>query len=432
MTGGTVDGPDVEVTGAGIDSRTIQPGQLFVPVTGVRDGHDFVAAAVSAGAPAYLTTRQPVGTGTAVVVDDTERALRELAIVARARVRYTVGVTGSVGKTSTKDLLARCLAARWSTGASVGSFNNELGVPLTLLDAPDDADVVVVEMGARAPGHIAWLCDIATPTVAVVTTVAGVHLETFGTIERVAAAKGELVQALPDDGTAVLNADDQRVAAMRRLARGRVLTYSATGDAAADLCADGVEVDASLQPRFTLRSPWGERPVRLGVRGAHNVVNALAAAGAALALDVPLDAVCEQLAAATLSRWRMELWRSASGAQVLNDSYNANPTSMAAALRALVQLPARRHVAVLGRMAELGEGSAEAHREIGELARSLGVVVVAVGEPAYGADTVDVPDDALAALARLGLGPDDAVLVKGSRSAGLEVVAQQLAGDSDR
>lgn len=421
-------GPDVEVTGAGIDSRTIEAGQLFVPVTGERDGHDFIEAAVAAGAPAYLTARAPVGRGTAIVVDDAERALRELAIAARSRVRHAIGVTGSVGKTSTKDLLAHCLAARYSTGAATGSFNNELGVPLTLVNAPGDAGVVVVEMGARAPGHIAWLCDIASPTVAVVTVVAGVHLETFGTVERVAAAKGELVQALPDDGIAVLNADDHRVEEMRRLTRGRVLTYSAMGNPDADLHAEQFELDESLQPRFVLRSPWGDRQVRLGVRGAHNVVNALAAAGAALALDVPIDAVGDALATATLSRWRMELWRAACGAQVLNDSYNANPTSMAAALDALLRLPARRHVAVLGRMAEIGEGSDEAHRRIGELATSYGITVIAVGEPAYGMDqNVGSPADAVAALQRMGLGPDDAVLVKGSRSAGLDVVAAQLA-----
>jgi UDP-N-acetylmuramoyl-tripeptide--D-alanyl-D-alanine ligase len=283
-------------------------------------------------------------------------------------------------------------------------------------------------MGARGPGHIAELCAIARPTTSVVTRVAPAHLETFGTVDGVATAKSEIVRDLPPDGTAVLNADDERVAAMAAVTRARVVTYSAAGAEGADLVAAGVELDDELRPRFALRSPWGAADVRLGARGLHNVGNALAAAAAALAVGVPLDAVVAALATSTLSRWRMELVRGPGGLRILNDCYNANPASMEAALRALVRLPARRHVAVLGRMGELGDAAAEAHRAAGALARSLGVVTLAVGEPAYGGQVVADIAEAEQALGALGLGGDDALLVKASRAVGLEALTERLRG----
>jgi UDP-N-acetylmuramoyl-tripeptide--D-alanyl-D-alanine ligase len=428
ITGGRLTGPDVTVSGAAIDSRAVGGGELFVPLVAARDGHEYVADALAAGAAAYLTQREPVG-GTAIAVDDTSVALSAVASAARRQLlvgarAHVVGVTGSVGKTSVKDLLAAVMATRWRTSASVRSFNNELGVPLTVLNAPSDTEALVVEMGARGAGHIKALCGIAQPTVGVVTLVAAVHTEMFGTVDDVARAKGELVEALPADGVAVLNGDDPRVAAMASLAAGRTVTFGRAGD----VRAEGVVLDDELRPRFRLVSPWGGCDVALGVRGLHMVDNALAAAAAGLVCDVPVESVAGGLASARLSPWRMDLVRLRSGALVLNDAYNANPTSMAAALRALAAVPARRRVAVLGLMAEIGATSDDEHRAVGALARQLGVEVVSVGVPAYGGALVP-GSDPLAALDVLGeLGEGDVVLLKGSRVAGLERLATELEG----
>ncbi|MEJ7846102.1 MAG: UDP-N-acetylmuramoyl-tripeptide--D-alanyl-D-alanine ligase [Acidimicrobiales bacterium] len=425
--GGTLHGGDVEVTGATTDSRAVASGALFVPIVAERDGHDFVAAAVAAGAGAVLTARAvPPDLGVpAIAVADTGAALLDVGRLARRRLRtLVVGITGSVGKTSVKDLAAAALATRFPTAASERSFNNELGVPLTLANAPDGTRATVVEMGARGVGHVALLCDVAHPTVGVVTRVAAVHTEAFGSIEAVARSKGELIEALPAAGTAVLNADDWRVAAMATRTPARVLAYSAVGAPGADVVATAVVLDDELRPRFRLVSPWGEAAVALAVRGEHQVGNALAAAAAALACGCTPDEVAGGLAAAQLSPWRMELGRTPAGALVLNDAYNANPTSMAAALHALAALPARRRVAVLGVMAELGPSAAADHDAVAGLARQLGVAVVAVGTDAYGVAPVDGVDAVVAALGTLGDG--DAVLVKASRVAGLEHVAAAL------
>lgn len=418
--GGRLEGPDVSVDGASIDSRTVTPGQLFVPVVAERDGHEFIPAALRAGASAYLTSGAVPG-GTAIVVQDTGAALRAAGRHARTRLPSPViGVTGSVGKTSVKDLLAAVLSERMVTAASVRSFNNELGVPLTLLGAPEGTEAVVVEMGARGAGHIAELCAIAAPTVGIVTRVAAVHTEAFGTIEDVARTKGELVEALPADGTAVLNAADPAVAAMAARTVAAVVTFGEGGEVRA---ADLVLGD-DLRAQFLLRSPWGDAEVTLAVRGSHQVENALAAAAAALACGLDLGAVQAGLAKAALSPWRMELAVAVSGATVLNDAYNANPTSVAAALEALAALPAVRRTAVLGVMAELGEREEVEHAAIGARARELGIRVIAVAAPAYGGEDVASVEAALALLGELDDG--DAVLIKGSRVAALERLAALL------
>lgn len=431
VTSGHLVGPDVVVSGAAIDSRLVRPGQLFVPVVAERDGHDYVGDALAAGAAAFLTAR-PAGHGvpsgrdvTAIEVGETTAALTALGAAARALLASTVGgrvvgVTGSVGKTSVKDLLAAVLRTRWRTQASAASFNNELGVPLTLFDAPEGTEAAVVEMGARGPGHVAALCAVARPSIGVVTRVAAVHTETFGSIDAVAEAKGELVEALPADGTAVLNAADPRVAAMAGRTTAPVLTFGEGGD----VRAEQVVVGDDLRPSFRLVTPSGTADVRLAARGRHMVDNALAAAAGALACAVPLEGIVAGLAGAALSHWRMELTITPTGARVLNDAYNANPTSMAAALRSLADLPASRRVAVLGLMAELGGSSDDDHAAIGELARSLGIEVVSVGVAAYGGTVVADVDDALGALGPLG--PGDAVLLKASRVAGLERLAARL------
>lgn len=426
---GTLVGPDTLVDGAAIDSRELVGGQLFVPIIGARDGHDFIAAALERGAAAYLTSRPPGEGATAgvpaIVVDDTAAALTAWGVAARSRLRApVVGITGSVGKTTTKDLLTAVLAHRYRTHASLRSFNNELGVPLTLLNAPDDTEATVVEMGARGHGHIAELCEVARPTIGVVTTVELVHTEMFGDLEAVAEAKGELVEALPADGVAVLNADNPFVAGMAARTSARVVTIGVKGE----VRATGVEVDGDLRTRFELCSPWGSAEVVLGVRGAHNVHNALAAAAVGLACGVEVAAVAEGLGQAEGSPWRMDLRRAASGLYVLNDAYNAGPASMEAALHALARLDAQRRIAVLGPMAELGDHQEAAHRRVAEVAANLGIEVLAVGTDDYGVPSVPDVDAAFERLGSGSLGEGDAVLVKGSRVAGLERLAHRLHG----
>jgi UDP-N-acetylmuramoyl-tripeptide--D-alanyl-D-alanine ligase len=291
-----------------------------------------------------------------------------------------------------------------------------------VLGTPDDAEAVVVEMGARGRGHIASLCAVARPTVGIVTTVGLSHSEFFGTVEDVAVAKAELVEALPHEGTAVLNAEVPLVAAMASRTSARILTF---GLRAGDVRAEGLSLDADLHPTFRLCSPWGSAAVALMVSGEHHVANALAAAAAALACDTSVDEVAAGLADATLSPWRMQLDRSPSGAVVINDSYNANPPSTAAALRALARVPAQRRTAILGIMAELGEIGPAEHARMGALAADLGIRVIAVGAPDYGGEQVASVAEALDRLGPIGHG--DAVLVKGSRAARLETAAGTLA-----
>ena len=418
-------GFDVDIDGATQDSRSLAPGMLFVPLVAERDGHDFIADAAANGAAAYLSERPRRAdvAATAIIVADTAAALRVIGTNARHRLTgQVIAITGSVGKTSTKDLCAAAFGARWRTHASAKSFNNEIGVPLTLCNAPDDCEAAVVEMGARGLGHIAELCAIAAPTTAIVTLVGAAHLELFGDIDTVARAKGEIVESLPGSGLAVLNADDERVLAMRSRTTARVLTYGRLGE----VRARDVVLDSELRPRFVVDTPWGSATVVLGARGAHNVTNALAAIGAAVAAGAPLEAVAAALGRPALSAWRMEVSRAPNGLLVINDAYNANPVSMRAALDALAAVTAVRRIAVLGPMAELGEGSVAAHRAAGAHAARLGIEVVAVATPHYGAMPVADADAALRALGAFGLGPNDAVLVKASRVNGLEGVAAAL------
>lgn len=422
LTGGRLVGPDTVVDGVTQDSRTVEPGQLFVPVVDARDGHDFIPSALERGAAAYLSAG-PTSGGTAVVVDDTVAALTALAAGARARLpEQVVGITGSAGKTSTKDLVAAVLGTVHRTHASHRSFNNELGVPITLLNAPDATEALVVEMGARNVGNIAHLCAIARPTIGVVTLVGPAHIEIFGSLAAIAATKGELVESLPPTGTAVLNIDNPYVADMATRTRARVLSYGDAGE----VRARDVVLDEVLRGRFVLETPWGRTEVRLGARGVHNVHNALAAAAVGLVSGVPLEAVAEGLTTTALSPLRMDLRRTPAGALVLDDSYNANPLSMEAALRALVSLDGDRHRAVLGVMAELGEHAAAEHAAIGKLVLELGVDAVALAEPAYG---LPVVDDIDAAAAWVGpMPPGEVLLVKGSRVAGLDRLADRLVG----
>lgn len=423
LTAGSVHGPAARVAGATQDSRRVESGNLFVPLVAERDGHDYITAALTAGATVYLTHREPIG-GTAVKVTDTSAALNDLASAGRRRLTTNViGITGSVGKTSTKDLLASVLRKAFVTHASAKSFNNEIGVPLTILNAPEDTEALVVEMGSRGIGHIRRLCDIARPNIGVITTVAAAHTGEFGSLENIARAKGELIEALPADGLAVLNGDVSLVSHMAARTRAHRLLFGSGPDV--DVRFSQVEVDDSLRARFVVESPWGTFEVRPSTRGAHLVPNATAATATALWLGVEPSDVVAGLADAELSPWRMELTRNAVGATIINDTYNANPTSMRGALDALRAVDADRRIAVLGYMAELGELEREAHLEILDYARALGIEVVAAGTALYGVESVDDPVAAIGPLTAT-----DAVLVKASRSAGLEAIARALAGRS--
>jgi UDP-N-acetylmuramoyl-tripeptide--D-alanyl-D-alanine ligase len=402
---------------------------LFVPVVYERDGHDFISAAVRSGAVAYLTHR-PVPDdvdAVALEVPDTGEALLQLG--SRARDRLTdrvVAVTGSVGKSSVKDMTGAVLARRWRTLVSPGNYNNELGLPLTLANAEEDAEALMLEMGARGIGHIAQLCEVARPAVGIVTMVAAVHTEVFGSIDEVARGKGELIEALPEDGFAVLNAEDPRVMGMAARTRASVVTFGE----GAEVRAEEVAADEQLRARFALVSPWGRASVVLAAHGMHNVTNALAAAGAGLALGIGPEEVAAGLSEARLSHWRMEITTGPDGEVIINDAYNASPVSVDAALRTAAGLPGRRHLAVLGAMAELGpEGPAE-HLRMGALAAELGIQVLAVGTDQYGPSPVADWEAALEALRGLqpALGEGDVVLVKASRVAGLERLAAALLG----
>ncbi|MGH9132818.1 MAG: UDP-N-acetylmuramoyl-tripeptide--D-alanyl-D-alanine ligase, partial [Ilumatobacteraceae bacterium] len=357
----------------------------------------------------------------AIEVADTVAALVDVATWATPRLGATVvGITGSVGKTSTKDLAAAAIGAGRRVVASERSFNNEQGLPVTVLNAPEGTEVLVLEMGMRGFGEIGRLCDVGRPSIGVVTAVGRSHTELVGDLGGVARAKRELVEALPSDGTAVLNADDEHVIAMRSHTVAAVLTFGTS--ASADVQADAIELDDLAMARFTVRSPWGSVPVRLAASGRHMAINAAAAIAVAGALGVPVADAAAALATTRISAMRMDARRAASGAVVINDAYNANPTSMRAALESLAAVRAERRVAVLGVMAELEDPKA-AHAEVAEVARQLGIEVVAVGTDLYG---VPATADPVGALGRLSNG--DAVLVKASRVGGLEWLAAELLG----
>jgi len=473
LVGGTVhDCPDptaMITAGVEFDSRRIVPGGLFLALPGDRvDGHDHAADAMAAGAVGVLVAR-PVGFPAVVVAplaDHDRRAmalaadvdgsgaavLAALGTLARASVDALpqlriIGVTGSSGKTSTKDLLAAVLAPLGEVVAPPGSFNNELGHPYTALRASKSTRNLVLELSARGEGHIAALCAIAPPQIGVVLNVGTAHLGEFGSRAAIARTKGELVAALPDasaGGVAVLNADDPLVAAMAERTMARVVLVG-TG-AHAQVRATDITLDEQARPRFTLRTPQGSAEVALAVHGEHNVGNALAAAAVALESGATVAQIAESLGGArAASVRRMDVRTRADGVTVINDSYNANPDSVRAALKALASLArgagqARRSWAVLGEMAELGADATAAHDAIGRLVVRLDIgrlVVVgaaaramhtgAVQEGSWGDESVLVADgEAAVAILRRELQPGDVVLVKASQSVGLWRIAEAL------
>ena len=441
VTGGRLDGEDQAVSGVDIDSREVRSGDLFVALSGEHaDGHDFLGQALHAGAAGALVQREGERGGPLVIVDDTGRALLELAADERRGLSATVvGITGSTGKTSVKDLTSAVLASRFRVHASPRSFNTEVGVPLTLLTAEPTAEVVVCEMGSRGRGHITLLTEAARPHVGVVTNVGLAHMEMFGSREAVADAKAELVEALPDDGIAVLNADDPVVREFDRRTRARVLRFGIAQDA--DVRGEDLTLDRDGRSSFTLVTPAGTERVELSVAGEHMAWNALAAAACGVGLGLTPGECAAGLKEARVSPWRMEVLESPSGLRILNDAYNANPSSMAAALRAArVMAGGGRCVAVLGEMAELGSIAGEEHGRLGELVARLGIDrLVTVGEAAQAiaisavregvepdrvtrCSTLEEALETLLADVR----PDDLVLVKASRAVGLERLAERL------
>jgi UDP-N-acetylmuramoyl-tripeptide--D-alanyl-D-alanine ligase len=420
---GRIVGDDVECRGLHTDSREIRPGELFVALRDVRDGHEFISEAVASGAVAYVTDGRIVSGGTAIVVSDTWWALAEIGRISRSRMRgHVVGITGSVGKTTVKDLTHGIFASTFRTQSTYLSYNNEIGLPLTLGNADEDVEVVVAEMGARKPGHIAELCEIARPTIGIITRIGLAHTEFFGSLEAVATAKAELVEALPKNGAAVLNGDDPFSNMIGPRSSAPIL-YFGTG-AHCDVRATNVRLNEQAQAAFDVATPWGNAEFQLSVHGAHQVSNALAASAAALWAGVPMESVAHSIAQVTPPPWRMNVETHASGVVVINDAYNANPTSMEAALRALHALPATRHIAVLGPMAELGPTAAEQHQSMATLAFSLGIEVIGYQTDAYGPDAVSDVGQLLGRTQPFRKG--DAILVKGSRVAGMEQIAAAL------
>jgi UDP-N-acetylmuramoyl-tripeptide--D-alanyl-D-alanine ligase len=414
----------VRINGISTDSRAVAPGDLFVAIAGdIHDGHDFVDAARAAGAAAFLAEAGRTTVTPRIEVADTGEALLGLARMRRDELAVPViAITGSTGKTTTKDMMASAIPGAW---ASPASYNNEVGVPLTVLQTPGNARALVVEMGSRGRGHLEWLMPAVRPTVAVITNLGVVHLETFGDTATLADAKWEIVEGLGDGGTAILPVDEPR---LRRAHPGTTVTFGV--DTAADVVARGVNFDAKGRARFTIEADGGRAEVALELPGIHQPANAAAAAAAALAIGVDLETIAVGLSAATGSKWRMEIHEGRF--TVVNDAYNANPTSVEAALRTVAALGGRP-IAVLGRMAELGDVAEAEHIRMGRLAAQLGfAAVLMVGEDPGLADgagaiarRVDTPQAALRIASEL-IRDGDTVLVKGSRAVGLEQLAEQL------
>jgi UDP-N-acetylmuramoyl-tripeptide--D-alanyl-D-alanine ligase len=442
--GGAIAGdPAIAVTAVATDSRSVEAGAVFVALHGERlDGHAFLAEAFERGAVAAIVDEDRPIEGPAVRVADTGEALLALAADERNRFEGTVvAVTGANGKTSTKDLATAVVATNRSTHASPSSFNNEVGLPMTLLGAPPRTEVIVAELGARRIGDVRRLCEVARPHVAVVTNIGVAHIEIFGSWSAIVEAGAEPVEALGMDGVAILNADDPVVAGYASRTAARVVTFGRA--AGADVRAESVQLAPDGRASFDLRMDGQRARVTLAVPGEHMVPNALAASAIGRTLGVAAEAAGAALERARVTRWRMETSETAGGVRILNDAYNANPESVAAALKTARWMAGDgRLIAVLGPMAELGALTAEAHERVGELAARLRVDrLITIGpdakaiavagvreglEPDAAADYDDL-DAALAdvvAVAR----PGDVVLVKGSRVAGLEVLAARLAG----
>jgi len=423
VTSGELKGEEKVIRAATQDSRKVTPGCLFIPLISERDGHSYIEEALSLGAAAYLT-EQESKEGTSIRVENTATALTQLGKAARFSFHVpVVGITGSVGKTSVKDMTSAVLSQHGEVHASPNSYNNEIGVPLTLLNAPEKSSFLVLEMGARKEGDIGNLSEIVYPDIGVITTVVASHTEVFGSLDSISNTKGEILERLPSEGCAVLNADVDEVIRQSPRTRARKLTFGQRGE----VRASSVKFDQNLQAAFVIETPWGRAEIKLNVAGEHMISNALAAASVGLAAGLTLEAVGEGLSRVELSPLRMEITNSSSGVTVINDTYNANPTSMKAAINSLSMLPCSgRKIAFLGLMAELGEQSSQAHIEVERHAEELGVEVIAVETELYG----DVRNVEIAGIEdvieSMSLDKSDAILFKASRVVGLETIVNKI------
>jgi UDP-N-acetylmuramoyl-tripeptide--D-alanyl-D-alanine ligase len=440
--------PDVQVTGVSTDTRTIRPGALFVAIQGpLHDGHDFLEDAVNGGAAALLVSK---GSGSGpdvprVEVENTVQALGEIAREVRLRFEGpVVAITGSNGKTTTKEMCASILdAGGVRVRRSPGNLNNHIGLPVSILGLEDGDQALVVELGANHPGEIDGLARIADPTVGAITQVAPAHLEGFGSIEGVAQAKGELIERIRDGGTAVLNADDPRVASCAERFGGRVLRFGL--ESPADFRADSVRIDET-GTAFHVETPMGDVDVLIPSPGRHLVSLALCASACAFAIpgELTLESIATGLGRLTTPPGRLRVVRSPVGAAILDDSYNANPASTTAALETLSELArGGRTIAALGDMLELGEAEVGLHAALGTEIARLGIDVLVAAGPlsrhttesarVAGVPTVHVVTDSeeAAELLRGLVGPGDTVLVKGSRGMRMERAFEALTGGAD-
>ena len=424
---GELIGSNAHLDGVSFDSRTIKPGQLFVPIVDQRDGHDFIADALSRGAGAYLTSRAPQGR-TAITVTDTVAGLLKLGAWGRTRLdtqlqNRVVAITGSVGKTSTKDLIASALATVLRTHSNDQSFNNDFGLPTTILNAPDDIEALVVEMGMRGFGEIARLCEVARPHIGVVTVVSNAHTQRVGSINGVTRAKRELIESLPAGGCAVLNADDSNVLSMRDASKAAVLTFGESSSAEVRMV--DCEIDQQGRAIAMVKTPWGDAKLSMNVPGKHMAHNALAALCVAGILHIDISQAAEAISKSNISPFRMQIRKLKNGAVVIDDSYNANPASMRAAFETLSTFSGARRIAFCGLMAELAEPS-EDHLAISLLAKQKQIELVAVETYLYGVRPISF-SQARQVLEELGDG--DVVLVKGSKVAGLVRLCEGLYRD---
>jgi UDP-N-acetylmuramoyl-tripeptide--D-alanyl-D-alanine ligase len=430
LSGAFVGDDSTCIASVGIDSRDVAKDSLFVAIRGEAfDGHDFAADAYDGGAVAVVVERgRCQNVDSRIEVDDTLEALRELGVMRRDELTIPViAITGSTGKTSTKDLLSAGIDGSW---ASPRSFNNEVGVPLTVLATPDDATALIVEVGSRGAGHITWLAPVVQPDVAIVTNLGVVHLETFGSQDGLADAKFELIEALDGSGTAVVPSDERR---LDRPSPARRITF---GPAPADIAVETYGTAADGSSTYRIRALGHTYEGMLAMAGIHHAFNAAAAIGAAIALDLDVAPFVERMQSTRGSDWRMDVHQGSF--TVVNDAYNANPQSVASALETVAAMPGRS-IAVLGPMAELGPVCQREHARMGEMARQLGFGTLIVVGPDHGygigggdivVHATDIRDaaDTLTAILR----PGDTVLIKASRSAGLERLAMELVEDARR